>query len=576
MQLFKREISGGEGDDMYMALASVTGSSSSVTFFGGTALKARLRRGTALKARLRRGKGDDTADYSDLGQGGVTFTVGAQVGPVTGNTYATERRFTLKTTTNADGSTSVTKDYIADNHDNADNFWWSPNTTIMDPQRNDILTFFGIPLIGGNDSGGLALNSYGLGANVGLAAGRAQLFDAQKNFIPATKVIYVDQLLPFITYGFQAQADGSYDLHVGNVLTVFLDVTESLYGGGSSGLSAKLKDHKGAQVVKDFIPSGSPAPVVYRGEDEFSLAQQGKAGKLGLVFKKSNPIAAILDLLPPTAISYGIQTAFGGNPLVDAAYSGLAVASRYAKALKWSTGGDPLVLDFSGTGLVTSNLGDSNVHFDLNNDLFSERTAWLSSDAGFLVFDKNANGRVDDANELFGTFTGSGFDDLRAYDGNADGIINANDAIFSQLQVWVDTNSDGVSQASELHSLAQLGVTQISLNATTLNARNSEGTELRAAASFTQNGVTKLIYEAIFPTDQTDTIYRGESGKTTWAGSKVIDVKGFGSVTNLAIAATNDFDLAALVAQRSSQMTTPDLRTLVTQAGDVSYCQRAA
>jgi hypothetical protein len=92
-------------------------------------------------------------------------------------------------------------------------------------------------------------------------------------------------------------------------------------------------------------------------------------------------------------------------------------------------------------------------------------------------------------------------------------------------------------------------------------------------ASFKQNGVTKVIYEAIFPTDQTNTVYRGESGKTAWAstiaGAKPIDVRGFGRVTNLAVAAANDFELADLVAQRAEQMTTPDLRTLVNLAGDV-------
>ena len=266
--------------------------------------------------------------------------------------------------------------------------------------------------------------------------------------------------------------------------------------------------------------------------------------------------------LPPTAINFGIQAAFNGIPLVDAAFTALAATNRFAKAVKWSTGADPLVLDFSGTRLITTYLNESSVHFNLNDDFFSERTGWLSGNTGFLVFDKNANGRVDDATELFGTFTGSGFDDLRAYDGNHDGIIKANDAIFSKLQVWIDGNSDGISQGNELHSLTELGITSISLNSIPLGGQTSQGTELRAAASFKQNGVTKVIYEAIFPTDQTDTIFRGESGKTAWAGTNSVDVKGFGRVTNLAIAAANDFDLADLVASRSAQMTASDLRTL--------------
>jgi hypothetical protein len=32
---------------------------------------------------------------------------------------------------------------------NSDNFWWWPNTTIMDAQKNDVLKFFGMPLTGG-------------------------------------------------------------------------------------------------------------------------------------------------------------------------------------------------------------------------------------------------------------------------------------------------------------------------------------------------------------------------------------------------------------------------------------------
>jgi hypothetical protein len=453
--------------------------------------------------------------------------------------------------------------FIESGHDNADNFVWSAGTTIMDAQRDDILTFAGLPLVGGSDSGGILINASGLGGNIGLAVGRSQLR------IAAVDTIFSEQLLPFISYKFEKVTSGpnkgSYDLLVGNVLTPFLDVTE-LLNGSRTGLSAELKKHYGTQVVKDFIPAGSLAPVVYRGSDELSLAKVTKAAKLGLVFKKTNPIAAILDLLPPTAITYALQLAYGGNPLVDAVYSGLAVTSRIAKSISWSTGGDPLVLDFSGTGLVTSNLGDSNVHFDLNDDFFSERTAWLTGNAGFLVFDKNANGRVDDANELFGNFENSGFTDLKRYDdlhnGVKDGIIKANDAIFSKLQVWIDSNSDGISQANELHSLNDLGISSISLNSIPLGGVTPEGTELRAAASFTQNGVTRVIYEAIFPTDQTNTVYRGESGKTAWAstiaGTKTIDVKGFGRVTNLAVAAANDFEPADLVASRSATASTAD------------------
>ncbi len=299
------------------------------------------------------------------------------------------------------------------------------------------------------------------------------------------------------------------------------------------------------------------------------LAANNVVGKLGMVFKKTNPIDAILSLLPPTAINLALSD---GGTLVDEAATAAASVVRLAKAMLWYAGGDPLVLDLSGAGLVTTALDQSSVHFDLNNDFFSERTGWLTgSNEGFLVFDKNGNGTIDDATELFGTFTGSGFADLAQYDSNHDGVIDANDTVWSKLQVWIDANNDGVSEAGELHSLADLGIASISLNSVALGGETAGGATLQAAASFTRtDGTTSAIYETIFATDQTDTIYRGEGGQPAWAASAApIDVKGFGRVTNLAVATASDFDLAALLAQRAAEMTTPDLRTLVAAAGDV-------
>ena len=45
-----------------------------------------------------------------------------------------------------------------------------------------------------------------------------------------------------------------------------------------------------------------------------------------------------------------------------------------------------------------------------------------------------------------------------------DGKINPHDAAFCRLLVWQDTNHDGVSDAGELKSLAELGITGINLN----------------------------------------------------------------------------------------------------------------
>lgn len=83
----------------------------------------------------------------------------------------------------------------------------------------------------------------------------------------------------------------------------------------------------------------------------------------------------------------------------------------------------------------------------------------MGTDEAFLVLDRNGNGVTDSGRELFGsvtpqpvTTTPDGFLALGVFDGagnggNSDGVIDNNDAVFSQLRLWQDSNHDGISQA---------------------------------------------------------------------------------------------------------------------------------
>ena len=134
--------------------------------------------------------------------------------------------------------------------------------------------------------------------------------------------------------------------------------------------------------------------------------------------------------------------------------------------------GSPLVIDLDDDGLE---LTSTQVRFDLLNAGHPVRSTWIQPDEGFLALDLDGDGRIESGAELFGDRSDcggqrcyDGVDALARWDspasgGNGDGVIDASDAIFSRLLVWVDQDLDGVSNASELAPLSRHGVLAIHL-----------------------------------------------------------------------------------------------------------------
>ena len=116
---------------------------------------------------------------------------------------------------------------------------------------------------------------------------------------------------------------------------------------------------------------------------------------------------------------------------------------------------DPLIISLDG-GMP--NLSSKTFSFDIDSDGEHEQISQLKKGNAFLALDKNANGVIDDGKELFGTQSGDGFADLKAYDDDNNGWIDENDAIFDKLRVW--KKGEG---KDELLALGEVGIGAIFL-----------------------------------------------------------------------------------------------------------------
>ena len=157
----------------------------------------------------------------------------------------------------------------------------------------------------------------------------------------------------------------------------------------------------------------------------------------------------------------------------------------------------PLVLDLDGDGIETQGLL-AGAFFDHGGDGFAELTGWIGTDDGLLVLDRSGNGRVDHGGELFGNATilhdgtpaADGYQALAEFDQNADGKVDASDPIWSQLRIWRDVDGNGQSEASELHVLADAGVSAIGTGATPSAVVDANGNEHRLVGAFTRSDAT--------------------------------------------------------------------------------------
>ncbi len=153
---------------------------------------------------------------------------------------------------------------------------------------------------------------------------------------------------------------------------------------------------------------------------------------------------------------------------------------------------DPLVVNFANS---TAALTNNKYSFDIDSDGVQDQISFASSDSGFLAFDINDDGKINNGRELFGPQSGNGFSELAQYDEDNNGWIDENDEIYDKLRIWTkDENGN-----DQLFALGAKGIGAIYLGsaATAFDLKTSSndtlGSIARSGIFLRENGTAGTI-----------------------------------------------------------------------------------
>ncbi|WP_171496075.1 calcium-binding protein [Acinetobacter oleivorans] len=210
----------------------------------------------------------------------------------------------------------------------------------------------------------------------------------------------------------------------------------------------------------------------------------------------------------------------------------------------------PLILDLNKDGVVGTRALSENIYFDHDGSGFKEKTGWVSSQDGLLVLDKNNNADIEIGNELFGNQTSlnngqlakNGFEALADYDLNNDGVIDAEDEIYQQLQVWQDFNQNAHVDQGELNALQTIGIQQIDLVYTSAKEVDVNGNHHKQQGQFIwADGTAGKIDDVWFQADTLHSqINQAQIVEIDHSIAVLPDIHQFGNVDSLHQAMAKD------------------------------------
>ncbi|MEB3238189.1 MAG: hypothetical protein VKO64_11270 [Candidatus Sericytochromatia bacterium] len=188
-----------------------------------------------------------------------------------------------------------------------------------------------------------------------------------------------------------------------------------------------------------------------------------------------------------------------------------AAKASYASAQQTAS---PVALDLDGDGKIgTTGVSTAKnridgevgktVSFDIDGDGDKDQIEWMAGQDGLVVDDRDGgataaaagNGEID-GKRLFGDEGGkygSGYDKMRSHDVDGDGRLTGKE--LEGLKTWVDADGDAKVDQGELKTMAELGITELSVqNHAETNARG----ETLDRSSMVRNGERQMTEDVWF------------------------------------------------------------------------------
>jgi len=194
------------------------------------------------------------------------------------------------------------------------------------------------------------------------------------------------------------------------------------------------------------------------------------------------------SFLPALGVSGGQPG--GGNGATASAVQlefSFEFSARFSSTTAVVQQGDPIVFDLDDDGIELSSYKQG-AHFDLIGSGRAQQVAFVQGGDAFLALDRNGDGQINSGKELFGEQHGArnGYEELRRFDSNRDGVIDQKDPVFSELRLFRD-NGNGITEAGELLSLNEAGIESIQLDYREVSQSAAGGNRITQIGTYTRS-----------------------------------------------------------------------------------------